>query len=345
MTSPSSSTDRHLALAGDLLDLAAPSVITFRNFGPRRGRGPSTLVMAGLLRHCARSRRMAARAGRLERSPADIELHRPDLMGSVGSRDGTAEDGLTGATGGLGRAIAPRSPSGASLVLSSARARSSRGSLLSRASTGWRWRPGRARRGAELLAEAGEIDVLVANAGCRLGKLDDFSSDEVERALRVNLESPMLMAHALLPRMLERGKGHLVMVGRSRDSRRPLASPSTTPPSSGSAASRSRCARTCAGTGASASLVAPASSATPACSPTRRHAPPPGWARPRPSEVALQWSRRSRRIAARSAVAPFRQTRSRSSREPPRARRPAVEQGGVKAGDEVARGHKAAGKQ
>ncbi len=65
----------------------------------------------------------------------------------------------------------------------------------------------------KLLADAGEIDVLVANAGVPgSGKLTDFESEDVEKALRVNLESPMLMAHALLPRMLERGEGHLVMV-------------------------------------------------------------------------------------------------------------------------------------
>ena len=45
------------------------------------------------------------------------------------------------------------------------------------------------------------------------GKLDDLSSTDVERALRVNLEAPMLMANALLPGMLERGEGHFVMVG------------------------------------------------------------------------------------------------------------------------------------
>lgn len=64
-----------------------------------------------------------------------------------------------------------------------------------------------------LLGEAGEIDVLVANAGLPgSGKLSDLTSEEVARALRVNLEGPMLMAHALLPGMIERGSGHLVMV-------------------------------------------------------------------------------------------------------------------------------------
>jgi short-subunit dehydrogenase len=70
--------------------------------------------------------------------------------------------------------------------------------------------PGAAER---LVAETGEVDVLVANAGLPgAGRLTDFSSDEVARALRVNLEAPMLMARALTPAMVERGSGHMVFV-------------------------------------------------------------------------------------------------------------------------------------
>ena len=70
--------------------------------------------------------------------------------------------------------------------------------------------PGAAEK---LAAEAGQVDVLVANAGLPgAGRLEDFSPEEVERALRVNLEAPMLLAQALYPAMLERGSGHLVFV-------------------------------------------------------------------------------------------------------------------------------------
>ena len=70
--------------------------------------------------------------------------------------------------------------------------------------------PGAAER---LAAEAAEVDVLVANAGLPgAGWLTDFSPEEVGRALRVNLEAPMLLAQALYPGMLERGAGHLVFV-------------------------------------------------------------------------------------------------------------------------------------
>lgn len=124
---------------------------------------------------------------------------------------------LTGATGGLGRAIATAlAHRGASLVLSSRK-----GEELERLAADL---PGDhrvavadlAEPGAalQLLADAGDIDVLVANAALPgSGKLDSFSQSEVERALRVNLESPILMAHALLPKMTERGSGHIVMIG------------------------------------------------------------------------------------------------------------------------------------
>jgi short-subunit dehydrogenase len=70
--------------------------------------------------------------------------------------------------------------------------------------------PGAAERLAE---EAAGTEILIANAGLPgSGKLDDFSAEEVKRALRVNLEAPMLLARALYPAMLDAGSGHLVFV-------------------------------------------------------------------------------------------------------------------------------------
>ena len=123
---------------------------------------------------------------------------------------------LTGATGGLGRAIAEAlAERGATLVLSS-RKRAELQSLAERLPGEHAVAPADlAEPGAALalLDEAGELDVLVANAGLPgSGKLTDLSSEDVARALRVNLESPMLQAHRLGPGMIERGAGHLVMV-------------------------------------------------------------------------------------------------------------------------------------
>src|ERR1700742_4737594 len=124
---------------------------------------------------------------------------------------------LTGATGGLGRAIAKGlATDGATLVLSGRRDED----LLALAES----LPGSDHRvvvadlaedgEAERLADATPgVDILVANAGLPgAGWLSQFSAEEVKRAVRVNLEAPMLLARALFPEMLERGAGHLVFV-------------------------------------------------------------------------------------------------------------------------------------
>ena len=59
----------------------------------------------------------------------------------------------------------------------------------------------------------GAIDVLVNNAGIpKRRHVTELTYDEVEEVMRVNLLSPTRMTLALLPRMLERGKGSIVNV-------------------------------------------------------------------------------------------------------------------------------------
>jgi short-subunit dehydrogenase len=63
------------------------------------------------------------------------------------------------------------------------------------------------------LVSGRRIDVLVANAALPAsGRLDSFSSEEIDRALDVNLRAPVQMARALLPGMIERDSGHLVFI-------------------------------------------------------------------------------------------------------------------------------------
>jgi len=126
---------------------------------------------------------------------------------------------LSGATGGLGRAIAQAlAGQGASVVLSSRRAEE-----LDRLASSL---PGAADRHPTIVADlaeegaaeglierAGDLDGLVANAALpATGRLDDFSSDEVQRALRVNLEAPVLMARALAPKLEASRRGHMVFI-------------------------------------------------------------------------------------------------------------------------------------
>jgi short-subunit dehydrogenase len=124
---------------------------------------------------------------------------------------------ITGATGGLGRAMAGAlAEHGAILLLSARKAEALEALGAELPGGGHRTlpadlaEPGAAER---LGADAGEVDVLVANAGLpAAGLVTEFSPDQVTRALRVNLEAPMLMAQALIPEMVARGDGHLVFV-------------------------------------------------------------------------------------------------------------------------------------
>lgn len=64
-----------------------------------------------------------------------------------------------------------------------------------------------------LLAKVENIDILVANAALPgAGVLEDFTTEELDRALDVNLRAPMLLAKQLGPRMAARQRGHLVFV-------------------------------------------------------------------------------------------------------------------------------------
>jgi short-subunit dehydrogenase len=124
---------------------------------------------------------------------------------------------LSGATGGIGMAIArDMAERGAKLVLSSRKQEAL--DELAASLPGDRHRTlvadladeGAAER---LVTEAGELDVLVANAALPAsGKLEAFSQEELGRALRVNLEAPIRMTRELLPTWRERDSGHFVYV-------------------------------------------------------------------------------------------------------------------------------------
>jgi short-subunit dehydrogenase len=126
---------------------------------------------------------------------------------------------LSGATGGLGRAIAADlAAHGATLVLSSRKEQDLE--ELARSL------PGGARRheavvadlaeqGAaeRLVRDAGDLDGLVANAALPgVGAVQRVAVEELTGTLRVNLEAPMLMARELIPALIEKGAGHLVFI-------------------------------------------------------------------------------------------------------------------------------------
>jgi len=137
---------------------------------------------------------------------------------------------LTGATGGLGRAIAAAlAGRGAVVTLSGRKPEALEALAAELPGEGHRTvvadlgQPGAAE---ELAAEADGSEVLVANAGLPgTGRLPDFAPEELSAALRVNLEAPMVLARALEPGMVERGAGHMVFISSlSGKSATPLSS-------------------------------------------------------------------------------------------------------------------------
>lgn len=66
---------------------------------------------------------------------------------------------------------------------------------------------------AALAEEAGEVDLLVANAALPAsGPVLDFTEEQLDRALEVNLRAPMALALRLARGMAARGRGHVVFV-------------------------------------------------------------------------------------------------------------------------------------
>lgn len=121
---------------------------------------------------------------------------------------------LTGATGGIGHAIARAvRGEGASLLLTGRRTdvleplaaevggRATAVDLADRAAV------------ERLLDEAGDVDVLIANAALPAsGDALDFSVEQIDRALDVNLRAPIVLSRVLGERMAARGRGHIVLI-------------------------------------------------------------------------------------------------------------------------------------
>lgn len=124
---------------------------------------------------------------------------------------------LTGATGGLGRAIAKAlAAKGVTVIASSRKPEELEALIAELPGSGHRTLVSDlAEEGAaeKLIADAGEIDIFVANAALPAsGYLDSFSSEEIQRAIRVNLEAPILQTQALLPALIAKGEGHIVYI-------------------------------------------------------------------------------------------------------------------------------------
>jgi short-subunit dehydrogenase len=121
---------------------------------------------------------------------------------------------LTGATGGIGQALAVAlAARGGEIVLTGRR--TDMLEPLAKKLGGRAIPADLADRDTikDLLEAAGEIDVLVANAALpATGLLADYSIGEIDRALDVNLRAPIVMAKLAGERMAARRRGHLVFI-------------------------------------------------------------------------------------------------------------------------------------
>lgn len=122
---------------------------------------------------------------------------------------------ITGATGGLGHAIARALRArGCDLVLTGRRTDVLAPLADELGATSIAADLAEAAAVDRLLAEAGRIDVLVANAALPAsGPLLEYSPEQIRRALAVNLEAPILLARAAAAEMVARERGHVVLVG------------------------------------------------------------------------------------------------------------------------------------
>jgi short-subunit dehydrogenase len=121
---------------------------------------------------------------------------------------------LTGATGGIGHAIARAlSAKGARLILTGRRVDVLEPLASELGARSLAVDLSEAAEIDRLLSEAGELDILVANAALPgSGLLDSFTVEQIDRALDVNLRAPIAMTHALAPEMVKRGRGHLLFM-------------------------------------------------------------------------------------------------------------------------------------
>lgn len=125
---------------------------------------------------------------------------------------------VTGASGGIGAATARRLVAAKARVAICGRDRSAldalAGEIGGRVLEGDLTEPGRPEAlVAEAEAQLGPLDVIVSNAGVGwTGPFVDMAGADADRLVALNLVAPIHLCRAALPGMVERGRGHLVLV-------------------------------------------------------------------------------------------------------------------------------------
>lgn len=122
---------------------------------------------------------------------------------------------LTGASGGIGKAIARAlKRQGAQLVLNGRQEAPLRELAAELGDAEYIVADMASDQDLErLLATVGRVDILVANAGLPgTDEITAYSVAQIDACLNVNLRAPILLARGLIPGMIERGEGQLVFI-------------------------------------------------------------------------------------------------------------------------------------
>lgn len=121
---------------------------------------------------------------------------------------------VTGATGGLGRAIARACGArGARLILTGRREDALRELASAVDAEVVVADLANEEDVTRLTGMVGDLDVLISNAALPGGgNVESFTVNEIDRLLDVNLRAPIVFSREFAPRMAERGRGHLVFV-------------------------------------------------------------------------------------------------------------------------------------
>lgn len=182
----------------------------------------------------------------------------PDSPSTTGLAGTTAL--VTGASSGIGEAVAGALAARGALVALAARRRDrltqvaenirAKGGAALVVEADVSDEPGAEAAVAAAVAESGRLDIVVNNAGVLLlGPVEDAPTEEWRRMVELNLLGVALVSRAALPHLLRAaapapGTSPTSSTSApSADGSPPPTPPSTTPPSSGSTPSASRCAR------------------------------------------------------------------------------------------------------
>ena len=122
---------------------------------------------------------------------------------------------LTGATGGIGHAIARALHArGAELILTGRRTEVLDELAAEIGGTTIACDLSDPAAVSKLMDQAGDIDVLVANAALpAVGAIADYTEEGIDRDLDVNLRAPIVLTRWATKQMLPRGRGHIVLIG------------------------------------------------------------------------------------------------------------------------------------